>query len=96
MAALTLANFLKSGGMEPQLDSTGSEWTDRVISPLVQEQAGRVDEPPAMAHGRMVIPEYLQGMVQRPQTPRMFNPVPFADTGFADFLRNSYLPQSGR
>jgi hypothetical protein len=90
MNPMSLASFLKSGGMEP-VSSTGSEWTDRVVVPMVQEQAGRVDQPPVQAHGRMVNPEYMQGLVQRPQSPpQMFNQPsnPFASTGFADFLRN--------
>ena len=83
MAQMNLAGFLRNEGRIP---STGSEWADMAVVPRLQDWSG--------GHGRMIDPAMLPQ--QSPQSLGMFNQPTFADTGFADFLRNQYLPQMGR
>lgn len=83
VAQMNLAGFLQNGGM-PRKPDIGSEWATNVVP------------EPQRAHGRVLDPSAFLTMQQPPQSPSMFMQQPFANTGFADFLRNTYLPQLGR
>ena len=83
MAGMSMAGFLRNEGRVPP---SNSEWMDTVVTPQLQDWSG--------GHGRVLDPSMLGP--QAPQSQRMQFAPQWSETGFADFLRNTYLPQPGR